>query len=115
MKNMLTINYDREEFRAGNSIYGTEYQISVDKNRLNEPYYIDIVSKAMTALKKKTTKHRKENTIVYKQRKEKILSINHTKKQTAYEPYNKWLVTVIKKNERERENLTNIAKMLKTN
>lgn len=124
MKNMLTINYDREEFRAGNSIYGTEYQISVDKNRLNENEYLNIVSKAMTALKKKTTKYRKENTIVYHNpRQERInrlnsvvLTVRHT--DTGIEPrqpYNKWLVAVIQKNERERENLTSIAKMLKIN
>lgn len=124
MKNMLTINYDREEFKAGNSIYGTEYQISVDKNRLNEPCYINIVSKAMTALKKKTTQHRKENTIVYHNRIQEriernnkvVLTVRHTDNGIEpRQPYNKWLVAVIQKNERERENITNITKMLKTN
>ena len=121
MKNMLTINYDREEFRAGNSIYGTEYQISVDKNKLNENEYLNIVSKAMTALKKKTTQYRKENTIVYHNPRQEranrlnrtVLTVRHTDNGIEpRQPYNKWLVAVIKKNERDRENLTNIAKAL---
>lgn len=124
MKNMLTINYDREEFREGNSIYGTEYQISVDKNRLNENEYLSIVLKAMTALKKKTTQYRKENTIVYHNpRQERINRLNSTVLTVRHtdngieprQPYNKWLVAVIQKNERERENLTSIAEMLKIN
>lgn len=112
---MKTINYDREEFRVGNSIYGEEYQITINENKINQPEYMQLVQMALKKLRIKTTKHRKENTIVYKQRKEKILAINHINKEPAYEPYNKLLVAVIKKNERERENLTNIAKMLKTN
>lgn len=112
---MKTINYDREEFRVGNSIYGEEYQITINENKINQPEYLQLVQMALKKLKAKMTKHRKENTIVYKQRKEKILSINHINNEPVHEPYNKWLVAVIKKNERERENLTNIAKMLKTN
>ena len=115
MKAGLIINYDRDEFKAGESKYGKEYQIEINKKKLNDQYYMQIVLKAMDALKKKTTKHRKENTIVFQPRKEKILVERHINTQPAHEPYNKWLVAVIKKNEREREQLTNIAKMLKIN
>lgn len=113
---MKTINYDREEFRVGESIYGEQFQISIDEKRINEPEYLALVQRALKLLKQKTTKHRKENTIVFTQRKEKIYTTRYeNNKVEPVEPYNKWLVAVIKKNERERENLTNIANMLKIN
>ena len=124
MKASLIINYDRDEFQAGESRYGTEFQIEINKNKINEPEYYNLVLKAMAELKKKTNKHRKENTIVYHNRKQEridrmssvVLTVRHMNDGIEpRQPYNKWLVAVIKKNERERENLTGIAKMLKIN
>lgn len=121
---MKIINFDRNEYRVGKSIYGEQFQIAIDEKRINEPEYLQLVQRAMNILKKRTTQYRKENTIVYHNpRQERInrlnsvvLTVRHT--DTGIEPrqpYNKWLVAVIKKNERERENLTSIAKMLKIN
>ena len=125
MKASLIINYDRDEFQAGESRYGTEFQIEINKNKINEPEYYNLVLKAMEELKKKTNKYRKENTIVYHNKRQEridrmnsvVLTVRHTSYNTVEPrtPYNKWLVAVIKKNERERENLTGIAKMLKIN
>lgn len=121
---MKTINYDREEFRVGESIYGKEYQIEINEEKINQPEYLQLVQRALNILKKKTTQYRKENTIVYHNpRQERInrlnsvvLTVRHTDNGIEpRQPYNKWLVAVIKKNERERENLTSIAKMLKIN
>lgn len=121
---MKTINYDREEFRVGESIYGEEFQIEINEEKINQPEYLQLVQIALKKLKAKTTQHRKENTIVYHNARQErinrlssvVLTVRHT--STGIEPrqpYNKWLVEVIKKNERERENLTSIAKMLKIN
>jgi len=113
---MKIINYDREEYRTGESIYGEQFQIAIDEKRINEPEYFQLVQRALKLLKKKVSQHRKENTIVYKERKEKIYTTRYeNNKVLPVEPYNKWLVNIIKKNERERENLANIANMLKVN
>ena len=56
---MKIINYDREEFRVGKSIYGEQFQIEIDENRINNIEYLQLVQKAMDLLKKKTTKYRK--------------------------------------------------------
>ena len=122
---MKTINYDRDEYRTGNSIYGEEFQIAIDENKINDVSYLQLVQKALKLLKKKTTDYRKKNTIVYHNKRQEridrmnsvVLTVRHTSYNTIEPrtPYNKWLVSVIKKNERERENLTSIAKMLKIN
>lgn len=121
---MKTINYDRDEYRVGESIYGREYQIEINENRINEYEYMQLVQKALKILKKKTTQYRKENTIVYHNPRQEqinrlnsvVLTVRHTDNGIEpRQPYNKWLVAVIQKNERERENLTSIAKMLKIN
>jgi hypothetical protein len=75
----------------------------------------------MAALKKKTTKYRKENTIVYhnkmQERTERnskiVLTVRHTENGVEpRQPYNKWLVKIIKQNEKERKELASIATAL---
>lgn len=108
---MKIINYDKNKFSVGNSIYGKEYQVEINEQKINNSNYMNLVMKALKLLKQKTTQHRKETIINYKAPKQKTIR-EYINKAPYKERYDRTLVAIIKKNEQERKSVVEIAKLL---